>query len=149
MRSDLESHSLEAILKTAETFEQQCATQMTGCAMQARFLRSVIERYQSLSSPKIGGDNTIQSQASNNCSNQQLDNTHDHPAISSNTQRGSYQQNKTLGTDIGTQAEPAFQTQAVLGTNLFADKDLWDNLFSDVGFWMNEGVPLSENPGVF
>jgi hypothetical protein len=148
MRSDIESHSLEAILKTAETFEQQCATQMTGCAMQARFLRSVIEKYQSLSSPEIGG-NTIRSQASNNGSNQRPDDMHDHPSIPSNTQTRNYQQNQTLGADIGTQAEPAFHTEDVLGTNLFVDKDLWDNLFSDVGFWMNEGIPLSENLGVF
>ena len=40
-------------------------------------------------------------------------------------------------------------TQAVLGTNLFADKELWDNLLSNVGFWMGEGVPLSDSTGIF
>ncbi|RAL62888.1 hypothetical protein DID88_004729 [Monilinia fructigena] len=50
LRSDLEAQSLQAILLSSETFSQQCATQMTGCAMQARFLKNLAEKYQSLKS---------------------------------------------------------------------------------------------------
>jgi len=38
--------SIEAIRKTARTFEAQCATQKTGCALQARFLNNVAVQYE-------------------------------------------------------------------------------------------------------
>ncbi|KAL3419510.1 fungal specific transcription factor domain-containing protein [Phlyctema vagabunda] len=43
---EFETSSIEAIRKTAQTFESQCATQKTGCALQARFLNNVAVQYE-------------------------------------------------------------------------------------------------------
>lgn len=46
MSKELEAPSLEAIRKSATTFEAQCATQSTGCALQARFLKNIAVQYE-------------------------------------------------------------------------------------------------------
>jgi len=127
-------------LKTAEIFEQQCATQMTGCAMQARFLKSVLRKYESLKAESTSANLDSQTYA-----------LQKQPSMSNNSIRPDNNEQdvpnitQTSGMDCSNQACGTPQTQAILGTNLFADKDLWDNLFSDVGFWMNEGNSLSDN----
>ncbi|KUJ09972.1 uncharacterized protein LY89DRAFT_787655 [Mollisia scopiformis] len=42
----LEASSIEAIQKTASTFESQCASQTTGCALQARFLSNIALQFE-------------------------------------------------------------------------------------------------------
>jgi hypothetical protein len=149
LRADFEPHSIQAILKSADVFEQQCATQMTGCAMQARFLKSVIQKYQSLKSQATERNKGAHPSISHS--------THSTPpvppsSVPPNTDHDSNQgsisrHEATIHHDLRRQLAP--HSQDILGTNLFADNDLWDNLFSDVGFWMNDGTSLSETPNNF
>jgi hypothetical protein len=137
IRSDFEPHSIQAILKAAETFEQQCATQMTGAAMQARFLKSVIQKYENLKSQSPATPAFERGYTSRDSQHSTFGVSND-GHVSSNTQNH--------GNNSEFQTGPIPQTQSVLGTNLFADKDLWDSLFSDVVFGISDGVSLSENP---
>lgn len=45
---EFETSSIEAIRKAASTFEAQCATQNTGCALQARFLTNIAVKYEKI-----------------------------------------------------------------------------------------------------
>jgi hypothetical protein len=48
LSKEFERPSIEAIRKCARTFDSQCATQQTGCALQARFLYKVAIQYEAV-----------------------------------------------------------------------------------------------------
>lgn len=135
IRSDFEAPSIQAIGQSAETFEQQCATQLTGCALQARFLKSVIQKYESLTSQPFMDNNQLQGST-----------THNHPSILSTNVPDTLNIHRSSDSRDDSENSGHYpQTQDVLGTNLFADKDLWNDLFADVESWMPGGVSLSDN----
>ncbi|TGO25465.1 hypothetical protein BPAE_0079g00110 [Botrytis paeoniae] len=131
LRSDLETQSLQAILLSSDTFSEQCATQMTGCAMQARFLKNLVGKYHRLKS---------------HASNQVRDHgVHSHQRDIP-TSLGSLQ--NRLNTDVGgelTDTTSINGSTPDFSTDLLHDKEIWDGLLTDAGFWMNEGNLLSDN----
>ncbi|KAF7940566.1 uncharacterized protein EAE98_000693 [Botrytis deweyae] len=146
LRSDLETQSLQAILLSSDTFSEQCATQMTGCAMQARFLKNLVGKYHRLKS---------------HASNQVRDHgVHSHqPDIPTSLES----LHNRMNTDVGTSchvpkpvqshqdAGELTDTTSINGstpdfsTDLLHDKEIWDGLLTDAGFWMSEGNLLSDN----
>ncbi|KAB8304041.1 hypothetical protein EYC80_005387 [Monilinia laxa] len=146
LRSDLEAQSLQAILLSSETFSQQCATQMTGCAMQARFLKNLVEKYQNLKSQASirNRDRGIYSYQPNipisrdgpqNRMNTDINNNHQAPEPIQNYQ------------DSGdfTDTNSISGSMTDLSTDFMNDKDIWEGLLTDAGFWMSEGKLLSDN----
>ncbi|TGO52936.1 hypothetical protein BCON_0132g00030 [Botryotinia convoluta] len=146
LRSYLETQSLQAILLSSDTFSEQSATQMTGCAMQARFLKNLVGKYHRLKS---------------HASNQVRDHgVHSHqPDIP--TLLGSL--HNRMNADVGTSYQvprplqsyqdtaESTDTTSINGstpdfsTDLLHDKEIWDGLLIDAGFWMSEGNLLSDN----
>ncbi|CAD6457588.1 a2cb6896-4ef5-4347-90c3-210530571b3f [Sclerotinia trifoliorum] len=146
LRSDLETQSLQAILLSSDTFSQQCATQMTGCAMQARFLKSLVEKYQ-----------ILKYQARNKTPDR---NSHSHQSAISPVQTYLHDDMNTANHTIRQIPEttgPYQDTEDFAETNSITDsttdfstdtsddKEIWEGLLADVGFWMSEGNFLSDN----
>jgi hypothetical protein len=141
---------VQAILDAAETFEQQCASQMTGCAMQARFLKNVVEKYQSMKSHRtsLGADETVSPQSvpqhgtrDNAChSRTTASNPNTHSQNGGNAPVDS-----TITVGERAEANMPTESQADFGTDLFADKDMWESLFADAGFWAGERMFFGEN----
>ncbi|KAF7960213.1 hypothetical protein EAE96_001811 [Botrytis aclada] len=146
LRSDLETRSLKAILLSSDTFSEQCATQMTGCAMQARFLKNLVGKYHRLKS---------------HASNQVRDHgVHSHqPDIPTSLESLDNRMNTDAGTSFhAPRSLQSYQdtgeltdTTSINGstpdfsTDLLHDKEIWDGLLTDAGFWMSEGNLLSDN----
>ncbi|KAJ8070918.1 hypothetical protein OCU04_001277 [Sclerotinia nivalis] len=146
LRSDLETQSLQAILLSSDTFSQQCATQMTGCAMQARFLKSLVEKYQILKS-QASDKTRDRSNHSYRCDIPSVQNNlHDQMNTTINISHrvsgpiGAYQ-------DTGDFADTNSITDSTtdFSTDLLKDKEIWEGLLTDVRFWMSEGNFLSDN----
>ncbi|TGO82981.1 hypothetical protein BPOR_0723g00020 [Botrytis porri] len=146
LRSNLETQSLQAILLSSDTFSEQCATQMTGCAMQARFLKNLVGKYHRLKS---------------HASNQVRDHgVHPHQPDIPTSQESLYNR---MNTDVGTSYQvprplqshqdtgESTDTTSINGstpdfsTDLLHDKEIWDGLLTDAGFWMSEGNLLPDN----
>lgn len=143
MRSDLEAASTKAIHDASETFQKQCVSPSTGCAMQARFLKNVLRKYKDLKIPR----RTLPSLS-------KQDHQHQLPPIQSTLSQHHTNQNSS-NREIGanTLSPPLYlptnshspDSQPDFQANLFENKDMWENLFSDVGFWTGEGIFLSDN----
>ncbi|KAF7898849.1 uncharacterized protein EAF01_008062 [Botrytis porri] len=146
LRSNLETQSLQAILLSSDTFSEQCATQMTGCAMQARFLKNLVGKYHRLKS---------------HASNQVRDHgVHPHQPDIPTSQESLHNR---MNTDVGTSYQvprplqshqdtgESTDTTSINGstpdfsTDLLHDKEIWDGLLTDAGFWMSEGNLLPDN----
>ena len=142
LQSDLESHSIQAILRTSNTFEKQCVTDSTGCAMQTRFLRNVVEKYrklkqQSQSSGVTNGDHH-RAETRLLLSGPQFQtnmNTTPVPDLTSTTHVVIDKTELTQHTE----------QSAEFGAEMFAQKDMWEHLLSDPEFWTGEGIFMSEN----
>lgn len=115
---------------------------MTGCAMQARFLKSVIKKYESFKSPTPHIADSDQASTSEHVHHTASRVFNEIPSEFSNYSKQDLSDIQVGRTDSGAQQHSTSHT--VLGTNIFADKDLWDSLFSDVGFWMDDAVYLSD-----
>lgn len=146
LRADLETQSLQAILLSSDTFSQQCATQMTGCAMQARFLKSLVEKYQILKS-QASNKTRDRSNHSYRCDIHPVQTyLHDHMNSTINTTHWvpetiePYQDTEDFAeTNSLTDSTTDFKT------DLSADKEIWEGLLTDVGFWLSEGNFLLDN----
>ncbi|EMR84894.1 putative aldo keto reductase protein [Botrytis cinerea BcDW1] len=143
LRSDLETQSLQAILLSSDTFSEQCATQMTGCAMQARFLKNLVAKYHRLKSHTSNQvrDHGVHSYQSGMPTS--LESLHSRM----NTDVGTSYQIPRPMQDTGelTDATSINGSTPDFSTDLLNDKEIWDGLLTDAGFWMSEGNILSDN----
>ncbi|PQE23767.1 aldo keto reductase protein [Rutstroemia sp. NJR-2017a BBW] len=126
LQADLETHSTRAILQAAETFSQQCATQITGCAMQSRFLRSLVEKYYSLQTQGVTAGSL--------------------PPVNNDLNADANPVNQAARTVPGVRDEDT-RLDTDLNLHLTTDKDIWETLFTDAGFWMSEGMFPNDNLG--
>ncbi|KAH8654446.1 hypothetical protein BGZ60DRAFT_435582 [Tricladium varicosporioides] len=138
VRVDFESHSIEAIGRASETFEGQCATEMTGCAMQARFLKTVVQKYQNLKADAANGAFGHQ----NSISGQPNPPTGEMIGLAFHNHDTGNNENQAIGTHQEHLSPDEF------GPGILNDKEMWENLFTEVGFWMSDGVNLSEHPNM-
>ncbi|KAF7922330.1 uncharacterized protein EAE97_011072 [Botrytis byssoidea] len=146
LRLDLETQSLQAILLSSDTFSEQCATQMTGCAMQARFLKNLVGKYHRLkshASSQVRDPGVHSHQHEDPTSLESLQNR-------MNTDVGtSYQVPRPLQSyqDTGESTDTTSINGSTpnFSTDLLHDKEIWDGLLTDAGFWMSEGNLLSDN----
>ncbi|TGO36932.1 hypothetical protein BHYA_0111g00320 [Botrytis hyacinthi] len=146
LRTDLETQSLQAILLSSDTFSEQCATQMTGCAMQARFLKNLVGKYHRLkshASSQVREHGVHSHQPDDPTSLESLQNR-------INTDVGtSYQVHRPLQSyqDTGelTDTTSINGSTPDFSTGLLHDKEIWDGLLTYAGFWMSEGNLLSDN----
>ncbi|KAF7885224.1 hypothetical protein EAF00_011042 [Botryotinia globosa] len=146
LRSDLETQSLQVILLSSDTFSEQCATQMTGCAMQARFLKNLVGKYHRLKSHASSQvrDRGVHSHQHDDPTSLESFQNRMNAGVGTSYQvprpLHSYQDTGELtGTTSINGSTPDFST------GLLHDKEIWDGLFTDAGFWMSEGNLLSDN----
>lgn len=116
---------------------------MTGCAMQARFLKNLVERYQSLKSQASNKtrDRGVHSYQSHVPSS--LDNLQNQINTDTNTSRqdsGFIRTSHNNGDFADTNSLNGSTTD--FSTDLMHDKEIWEGLLTDVGFWMSEGNNL-------
>jgi hypothetical protein len=117
-REDLEAPTVLSTQEAAETFKDQCATQTTGCALQARFLQNVIEKYQHM---KLQARITAEIAPQLIPTDTEAHKVRTCDAIPANAVMGIEYENE-------------------IGNYGFADNDVWEFIFADAGFRINDGV---------
>lgn len=114
--------------------------------MQARFLKKVVGEYEILKSRCWIATQTGESSLHHSVTTAV---TRSDPSISSNIQMNNHLNHTSSDQNMHnadiTDSRSLVESQANLGTNLFADRDMWENFFSDAGFWTGEGIFLSDN----
>lgn len=98
--------------------------------MQARFLKKVVSEFQSLKTRSRAAPET------NRNSLQQLAAIAMTDSQANNQHIGNLEENHNDFQD----SQSLTESQADFGTDLFANKDLWENLFSDAGFGTRESI---------
>jgi hypothetical protein len=95
--------------------------------MQSRFLRTLVEKYYSLQTQGVTGGSL--------------------PPNNNDLNADANPVNQAAGTVPGDRDGEA-GLDPDLNLNLTNDKDTWETLFTDAGFWMSEGMFPNDNGGV-
>ncbi|RDW84488.1 hypothetical protein BP6252_02078 [Coleophoma cylindrospora] len=163
MSNEFEATSIEAIKKTAQTFEAQCATQKTGCALQARFLNNVAVQYEKAKQQNKRIPITQLHQEVNTENMQQYSEpTSANPTTSSQLdqnqmvqdvlpQQAAYSQTFVSGQGMAPTQENGYANNAGMGyeTELsgwnFDNNDQWEAMFANAGYRIYDGVFMPED----
>jgi len=156
LRADLEVLAINSISDASETFEKQCAAQKTGCAMQARFLKKVIDNYQTM---KAQAQAQAQSQSHKLPSHPHHNKSEQHPdydktksthnTLNMTRQSPGWNESDMIPTEGGVdqEAEQIRNESLVVGNYAFSDNEMWENMFAEAGFRLNDGVFMPEAMG--
>lgn len=166
MSNEFEATSIEAIKKTAQTFEAQCATQKTGCALQARFLNNVAVQYEKAKqqSKRVFVGQLQQVVKTESMQQPYNEPTDPNPAIGAQLnqnqnqmdqdmvpQRPAYPQTYTTTQGIAPTQDNFYTNTAGIGyeTELsgwnFDNNDQWETMFANAGYRIYDGVFMPED----
>jgi hypothetical protein len=126
LSKEFEASSIEAIRKTARTFEDQCATQRTSCALQARFLTNVAIQYENLKlRPRsVAAAPPSQERVLNSNLSVQTDNRNMQPAEGS----------------LNTDSTSIEYERPAAGNWTLDDNEQWERMFATAGYSIQDGV---------
>jgi len=163
LRSEFEGPSISAIRNAAATFNEQCASPRTGCALQARFLTNVVEKYESMKPQPVPvkapkelaqgrqvrpGLTTQDVQRA-----EDLQHSNDIAMMNSGMMGDAMGANtsgmvglETMGVGPYTAMDQdAAGYQVDFGNSTFADDDMWETLFANAGFRITHGVFMPDS----
>lgn len=120
---------------------------MTGCALQSRFLRNLVEKYHNLKTT-INKDKrpAVPAPTYTNQTNEFNQSNQPNDPINPITQAPSAARiPEDLTADFASNSSIA-GSQTDFGAHLLNDRDMWEGLLADAGFWMpvSEGIFLSD-----
>ncbi|KAH7310292.1 fungal-specific transcription factor-like protein [Rhexocercosporidium sp. MPI-PUGE-AT-0058] len=141
LRADLEVLAVNSIREASETFKDQCAAQKTGCAMQARFLSRVVDNYQTMKAQSAGPTTRHKKQTAQEFPSVNLD-------ADSSDMTSRRNDSETTAMENGEQEENQMGIQSeVVGNYAFSDNEMWEKMFAEAGFRLNDGVFMPDAVG--
>lgn len=136
VRDEIEKPTISSTQAAAIIFQEQCATQNTGCALQARFLKNVVDKYQTMKShaKKIPAQQHVRVPEAF------------HQIATDPTTQAAHSLTSLVYGPPQTMAATnmPIQNQGVgyqvdFGNYAFTDNEIWEPMFADAGFRINEG----------
>jgi hypothetical protein len=148
---EFEASSIEAIRKTARTFDSQCATQMTGCALQARFLNNIAIQYDNMQyrPPKTAKRPQSSNLGLNNNILTPPDGPNTSPVVSSTANNQQPEQFRTAMGYSGhldlSKESKSIGYEPDAGSWNFDDNNHWEEMFASAGYSIQDGVFMPDS----
>lgn len=119
--------------------------------MQARFLKKVVDNYETMKaqssiSPSHRNKPTQQDPADN--SNSNSDAIYRSSNLTSRTtSRNDYAEAMVMEREAQEEEPTGVQSQVTMGNYAFSDNEMWEKMFAEAGFRLNDGVFMPEAMG--
>jgi len=114
-----------------------------GCAMQARFLARVVDNYQAMKTPPTSHHNDQPTQSSS----ANLDNGSSSSYLTSRTSGSNGPEAMDMENGGRGEEGQIGGHSEVVGNYAFSDNEMWEKMFAEAGFRLNDGVFMPEVMG--